>query len=79
MRTRNLMNYLFVDLWSFYSEHKSLNTFFTFISMSAVTEKCPAYSAFFGAMGATSAVVFSGMSSIELYLFSINSLLFSCL
>jgi len=28
---------------------------------SAVTEKCPAYSAFFGAMGATAAVVFSGM------------------
>ena len=27
---------------------------------SAVTEKCPAYSAFFGAMGATAAVVFSG-------------------
>jgi len=25
-----------------------------------VTEKCPAYSAFFGAMGATAAVVFSG-------------------
>jgi len=29
--------------------------------MSAPTEKCPAYSAFFGAMGATAAVVFSGM------------------
>jgi hypothetical protein len=28
---------------------------------SPVTEKCPAYSAFFGAMGATAAVVFSGM------------------
>jgi V-type H+-transporting ATPase proteolipid subunit len=32
---------------------------------SAVTEKCPAYSAFFGAMGATAAVVFSGMSFIN--------------
>jgi hypothetical protein len=31
---------------------------------STVTEKCPAYSAFFGAMGATAAVVFSGMSII---------------
>jgi hypothetical protein len=30
----------------------------------SVTEKCPAYSAFFGAMGATAAVVFSGMSVI---------------
>lgn len=28
--------------------------------MSTVTEKCPAYSAFFGSMGATAAVVFSG-------------------
>ncbi|CAF0873075.1 unnamed protein product [Adineta ricciae] len=28
--------------------------------MSTVTEKCPAYSPFFGAMGATAAVVFSG-------------------
>ena len=27
---------------------------------SGVTNKCPAYSAFFGAMGATAAVVFSG-------------------
>jgi hypothetical protein len=33
---------------------------------SPVTEKCPAYSAFFGAMGATAAVVFSGMFIFEL-------------
>ncbi|UJR36787.1 hypothetical protein I4U23_029500 [Adineta vaga] len=31
--------------------------------MSAVTEKCPAYSPFFGAMGATSAVVFSALGA----------------
>ena len=28
----------------------------------AVTDRCPAYSAFFGVMGATSAMVFSGKS-----------------
>jgi hypothetical protein len=37
---------------------------------SGVTEKCPAYSAFFGAMGATAAVVFSGMSMISLFIFN---------
>nr|AFK39667.1 unknown [Lotus japonicus] len=31
--------------------------------MSGVTEKCPAYSAFFGAMGATAAVVFSALGA----------------
>ncbi|UJR09359.1 hypothetical protein I4U23_013603 [Adineta vaga] len=30
---------------------------------SAVTEKCPAYSAFFGSMGATAAVVFSAFGA----------------
>lgn len=44
--------------------------------MSGVTEKCPAYSAFFGAMGATAAVVFSGklITSVK-----ILHLLFICL
>ncbi len=41
---------------------------------SPVTEKCPAYSAFFGAMGATAAVVFSGR--LVFYLFFINSFIF---
>ena len=41
---------------------------------SPVTEKCPAYSAFFGAMGATAAVVFSGMLVFDL--FSIKSYIF---
>ena len=31
--------------------------------MPGVTEKCPAYSAFFGSMGATAAVVFSAMGA----------------
>ena len=46
------------------------------MSSSTVTEKCPAYSAFFGAMGATAAVVFSGMSfssSLFLLIYSYSS------
>ena len=42
--------------------------------MPGVTEKCPAYSAFFGAMGATAAVVFSGM--ISLFIAQSNLFLF---
>lgn len=39
-----------------------------------VTEKCPAYSAFFGAMGATAAVVFSGkLKKTSFFLSSLNS------
>lgn len=30
------------------------------MSSIATTDKCPAYSAFFGVMGATSAMIFSG-------------------